>query len=129
MTGWLRRLASEAGSWRQVVVVAAALVLAVGALGLLLWSVTTPSAGRLAWLTSVSGVLAVVLAAWGMAAAMLAWAVRSARRRIRLARGHGRGQPDTRPGGTEGSALVVMELATARRRADRQRAPFAALVW
>jgi len=75
-----RRLPSslrEPGSLRRVVVVVAAVLLAVSALGFLIWSLTTRSTSRLAWLTSMAAILAVVLPSWGMSVAMLAWAARS----------------------------------------------------
>ena len=72
------RLLHGPGSWQRVTVAAAALVLAVAALGLLLWSLTTTSAWP-AWLTSMAAILAVVLPALGMSAGMLAWVVRADR--------------------------------------------------
>lgn len=65
MVGWLR----WPGAPRRVIVAVAAVVLAAGALGFLIWSVTTRSPARLAWLTSMATVLAVVLPAWGMSVA------------------------------------------------------------
>ena len=62
-----------------MIVAVAAVVLASGALGFLVWSVTTQSPAQLAWLTSMATVLAVVLPAWAMSAAMLAWVLRSSR--------------------------------------------------
>lgn len=62
---------------RQVVVATAAVLLAVGALGFLIWALA--SSRQLAWLTSISNVLAVDLAAWTISAGMLAWAIRSRR--------------------------------------------------
>src|SRR5579863_2769361 len=67
------------GTPRRVIVAVAAVVLAAGALGFLIWSVTTRSPARLAWLTSMATVLAVVLSAWGMSVAMLTWVLRSRR--------------------------------------------------
>jgi hypothetical protein len=60
---------------RQVVVATAAVLLAVGALGFLIWALV--SSCQLAWLTSISNILAVDLAAWTVSAGMLAWAIRS----------------------------------------------------
>jgi hypothetical protein len=54
-------------------VAAAAVVLVLAALGLLIWALVTGSANRLAWLVAMATVLAAVLAAWAMAAQMLAW--------------------------------------------------------
>jgi tetratricopeptide (TPR) repeat protein len=59
---------------RQVVATAAILI-AVGAMGLLIWALASP--GQLAWLTSISNVLAVDLAAWTASAGMLAWVIRT----------------------------------------------------
>ena len=59
---------------RQVVA-AAAVLLAAGALGLLIWALA--ASRQLAWLTSISNVLAVDLAAWTASAGMLAWVIRS----------------------------------------------------
>jgi len=59
----------------QVAVAAAAVLLAAGALGLLIWALA--SSRQLAWLTSISNVLAVDLAAWTVSAGMLAWVIRS----------------------------------------------------
>lgn len=59
----------------QVVVATIAVLVAVSALGLLIWALASP--GRLAWLTSISNVLAVDLAAWTASAAMLAWVIRT----------------------------------------------------
>jgi hypothetical protein len=59
----------------RVGVVAAAVLLAAGALGLLIWALA--SSRQLAWLTSISTVLAVDLAAWTVSAGMLAWVIRS----------------------------------------------------
>src|ERR1017187_344280 len=68
-------LRGPGAAWRFVVVVAAVL-LAVFVIGLLVWALTTGSPDRLAWLTSISAVLAVVLTGLGMSVAMLARAVR-----------------------------------------------------
>ncbi len=76
--GWLPRLLRGPGPRRTVVAVAAVL-LAVSALGFLIWATTTRSPSRLAWLTSIATVLAVVLPSWGMSAAMLTWVARSRR--------------------------------------------------
>jgi hypothetical protein len=57
------------------VVAAVAVLLAAGALGLLIWSLA--ASRQLAWLTSISNVLAVDLAAWTASAGMLAWVIRS----------------------------------------------------
>jgi hypothetical protein len=73
MVGWLR----GPGVSRRVIVAVAAVALAAGALGFLIWAVTSRSPARLAWLTSMATVLAVVLPAWGMSVAMLTWALRS----------------------------------------------------
>jgi tetratricopeptide (TPR) repeat protein len=76
MVRWRRKV--HRPGWRlRVTVAGAACLLAAAALGLLLGSVTTTSAGRLAWLSSVAAILAVVLTAWGMSAGMFAWALRS----------------------------------------------------
>ena len=61
------------GSLRRAIVAAAAVVLALAALGLLIWTLVTGSASRLAWLVAMATVLAAVLAAWVMSAQMLAW--------------------------------------------------------
>lgn len=61
-------------------VITVAVNLAAASLVFLVWSVTTRSAARLAWLTSMATILAVVLSSWGRSAGMLAWAVRSQRR-------------------------------------------------
>lgn len=76
--GWLPRLLRGPGP-RQTVVAVAAVLLAVSALGFLIWATTTRSPSRLAWLTSIATVLAVVLPSWGMSAAMLTWVARSRR--------------------------------------------------
>jgi WD40 repeat protein len=60
-------------------VTVAAVLLAVSALGFLIWATTTCSPSRLAWLTSIATILAVVLPGWGMSAAMLMWVARSRR--------------------------------------------------
>lgn len=59
----------------QAVVAATAVLVAASALGLLIWALASP--GQLAWLTSISNVLAVDFAAWTASAAMLAWTIRS----------------------------------------------------
>ncbi len=77
-----RRLAHPPGkqnALRWSIVVMAAVVLAVSALGFLVWALVTRSTDELAWLTSIATVLAVVLSSWGMSATMLAWAVRHRR--------------------------------------------------
>jgi len=66
--------------WRAGVT-AAAFALAVAAAGFFTWSVTTTSTVRLAWLTSIATVAAVVLSAWAMSAGMVTWVVRSGRTR------------------------------------------------
>ena len=76
MNRWLSGL----GASRQVVVTVSAVLLALGALGFLLWSLLTRSPTRLAWLTSMATILAVVLPAWGMSVGMLAWVLRAGRR-------------------------------------------------
>ena len=58
----------------QAFVATAAVLLAVSAMGLLIWALASP--GQLAWLTSISNVLAVDLAAWTASAGMLAWVIR-----------------------------------------------------
>jgi tetratricopeptide (TPR) repeat protein len=63
----------------------AAMLLAAGTLGFLIWALTTSSASRLAWLTSIAAILAVVLPGWGMSVAMLTWVMRS-RRAVTAAR-------------------------------------------
>jgi hypothetical protein len=79
MDGWLPRLLRWPGSLRRAVVGMAAVVLAGGALGFLLWSLATRSSAQLAWLTSMATIWAVVLPAWGMSVAMLIWVKRSVR--------------------------------------------------
>jgi hypothetical protein len=54
-------------------VAAAAVVLALAALGFLIGALVTGSAIRLAWLVAMATILAVVLPAWAMSAQMLAW--------------------------------------------------------
>ena len=61
------------GSLPRAVVVAAAAVLALAALGLLIWGLVTGSASRLAWLVAIATILAAVLPAWTISAQMLAW--------------------------------------------------------
>ena len=61
------------GSLRRAIVAAAAVVLALAALGFLIWALVTGGASRLAWLVAMATILAAVLAAWGMSAQMLAW--------------------------------------------------------
>ena len=61
------------GSLRRAAVAAAAVVLALAALGFLIWALVTRSASRLAWLVALATVLAAVLPAWAMSAQMLAW--------------------------------------------------------
>ena len=60
-------------SLRRAVVAAAAVVLALAALGFLIWALVTGSAIRLAWLVAMATILAAVLPAWAMSAQMLAW--------------------------------------------------------
>jgi hypothetical protein len=72
MDRWFRFFGRGKGSLPRAVVAAAAVVLALAALGLLILSLVT-SASRLAWLSAIATVLAVVLAAWATAAQMLAW--------------------------------------------------------
>lgn len=57
------------------VVATAAVLIAAGAMGLLIWALASP--GQLAWLTPISNVLAVDLAAWTASAGMLAWVIRT----------------------------------------------------
>ena len=61
----------------RAVVAVAAVLLALGALGFLIWALVTRSAGRLAWLVAMATILAVVLPAWAMSAQMLAWVRRN----------------------------------------------------
>ena len=61
------------GSLQRTVVAAAAVVLALAALGFLIWALVTGSAIRLAWLVAMATILAAVLPAWAMSAQMLAW--------------------------------------------------------
>jgi len=77
MAAWRRLLAD--GARQRVTVAAAAFLLAGASVGFLVWAVTTTSAGRLAWLTSMAAILAVVLSALGTSAAMLTWVLRSRR--------------------------------------------------
>jgi len=72
MNGWLAWLRDPKAS-RRVAVAVTAIVLAVAALSLLIWSVATPSPARLAWLTSMATIWAFVVPAWGMSVAMLVW--------------------------------------------------------
>jgi uncharacterized protein YidB (DUF937 family) len=65
------------GSLPRAVVAAAAVVLALAALGLLTWGLVTGSESRLARLEGIATILAAVLAAWTMSAQMLAWARRN----------------------------------------------------
>ena len=65
------------GALRRAVVAATAAVLALAALGFLIWFLVTRSPGKQAWLTSLATVLAVVLPAWVAAVAMLAWVRRN----------------------------------------------------
>ena len=74
---WLPRWLHGPGSTARALVFTAALMLAVSSLGFLLWALLTRDAGRLAWLTSMAAVLAVVLPSWGMSAGMLSWVRRS----------------------------------------------------
>ncbi len=48
-------------------------MLALAALGFLIWALVTGSGSRLAWLVAMATILAAVLAAWAMSAQMLAW--------------------------------------------------------
>lgn len=80
MAGLLPRLLRRPLALQRAVAAVAAMVLAVGALGFLIWSVTTGSQARLGWLTSIASVLAVALSAWAMSAAMLTWALRAGKR-------------------------------------------------
>jgi WD40 repeat protein len=75
VTNWLR----GPGATRRGIVALAAVMLAGTALGVLLWSLTTRSAVRLAWLTSMATIWAAILSAWAISAGMLAWALRSRR--------------------------------------------------
>jgi uncharacterized protein YidB (DUF937 family) len=61
----------------RAVAVAAAVLLALAALGLLTWGLVTSSESRLAWLEGIAAILAVVLAALTMTAQILAWARRN----------------------------------------------------
>ena len=74
-----RRLGTPEALPRNTVITVA-VILAAASLVFLVWSVTTRSAARLAWLTSMATILAVVLSSWGMSAGMLTWAVRSRRK-------------------------------------------------
>jgi tetratricopeptide (TPR) repeat protein len=69
--------AQRAPDFRRAVVAAVAVLLAVSALGLLIWALASP--GQLAWLTSISNVLAADLAAWTASVVMMAWVIRSRR--------------------------------------------------
>lgn len=55
-------------------VVLVALLVVVSSSALLIWSPLTTDQHRFAWLTSMSNILALVLAGWGTPAAMLTWA-------------------------------------------------------
>lgn len=66
MVGWLRRMRRGPGSLRRVIVAMAAVILAAGALGFLVWSLTTQNPAWLAWLASTATVWGFVLSAWGM---------------------------------------------------------------
>jgi DMSO reductase anchor subunit len=59
------RFARGKGSLRRAVVAAAAVALALAALGFVIWVLVTRSAGKQAWLASLAAVVAVVLPAWG----------------------------------------------------------------
>jgi Flp pilus assembly protein TadB len=72
------RFARGKGSLQRTVVAAAAAVLALAALGFLIWALVTGSAIRLAWLVAMATILAAVLPAWAMSAQMLAWVRRRA---------------------------------------------------
>jgi tetratricopeptide (TPR) repeat protein len=78
--GRIWRLVHVPAALQRVTVITAAAILTLSSVGFLFWAVTTRSAGRLAWLTSVATVLAVVLASWAMSAGMLAWVVHSGRK-------------------------------------------------
>jgi tetratricopeptide (TPR) repeat protein len=80
------------GPLRRIAVAVVAVVLAISALGFLVWSVTTHSSSRLAWLTSIATVLAVVLSSWGMSIAMLAWVIRTRKEVAGSGLGSDRGQ-------------------------------------
>ena len=67
------RFARGKGSLQRTLVAAAAVALALAALGFLIWAVVTGSAIRLAWLVAMATILAAVLPAWAMSAQMLAW--------------------------------------------------------
>ncbi len=76
--------------------VAAAVVLAVAALGFLIWFLVTRSPARQAWLTSLANVAAVVLPAWTVAAAMLTWVRKSGAADADRVRENGPGQDGQR---------------------------------
>ena len=86
------RLARGQGSLRRAVVAAAAVVLALAALGFLIWFLVTRSAGKQAWLASLATIVAVVLPTWGMAVAMLTWVRKSRTADADRARESGPGQ-------------------------------------
>jgi tetratricopeptide (TPR) repeat protein len=61
-------------------------------MGLLIWALASP--GQLAWLTSISNVLAVDLAAWTASAGMLAWVIRTRKAGADALPAHGSSPPD-----------------------------------